>query len=270
VWPGAAILEVVTVTATVSPAAYWGSVSVGAVVCAGLCLRARRHPGSWCSVTARVIGTLLLADAVSYSLALAVDGTWSARTSLPLALCDVAVLVAAGACWLRTPLLVELTYFWGLAGTLQAVATPDLNTGFPHLVFFQYVVGHVGIVVAALFLVLGMRLTPRRGAVPRVFVLTAGYTAAVGLIDGLTGANYMFLRAPPGEWTILRLLGPWPWYVVSAAGVAFVLLVLLDLPFRAARQPTLREKRGSSARGRAPATGRRIAGPGARALRGGG
>ena len=221
-----------TIPATVSPTAYWGFVAAGAVVCAGLCLGARSHPGGWCLVTARVMGTLLLADAVSYSVALAVDGTWSARTSLPLALCDVAVLVAAGACWWRTPLLVELTYFWGLAGTLQAVVTPDLNTGFPHLVFFQYVVGHVGIVVAALFLVTGMRLTPRRGAVARVFVLTAAYTAVVGLVDGLTGANYMFLRAPPGEWTILRLLGPWPWYVVSTAGVALALLLLLDLPFR--------------------------------------
>ena len=235
---GGRSLDVVTLTATVSPDAYWGFVVAGAVVCAGLCLRARTHPGRWRPITARVIGALLLADAVSYSVALAVTGTWSARTSLPLPLCDVAVLVAAAACWWRAPWLVELTYFWGLAGTLQAVATPDLNVGFPHLVFFQYVVGHVGIVVAALFLVAGMRLAPRRGAVVRVFVLTAAYTAVVGLVDGLTGANYMLLRAPPGEWTILRLLGPWPWYVVSAAGVAFVLLVLLDLPFRARRRAT--------------------------------
>ena len=87
------------------------------------------------------------------------------------------------------PLLVELTYFWGLAGTLQAVITPDLNVGFPHLVFFQYVVGHVGIVVAALFLVVGMGIVPRRRAVPRVYVITLGYTAFVGLVDALTGAQ---------------------------------------------------------------------------------
>ena len=44
---------------------------------------------------------------------------------------------------------VELTYFWGLAGTLQAIVTPDLSAGFPQLEFFMFVVGHLGIVIAA-------------------------------------------------------------------------------------------------------------------------
>jgi uncharacterized membrane protein YwaF len=70
------------------------------------------------------------------------------------------VIVAAVACWWQVPLLVELIYFWGLAGTLQAVITPDLAVGFPHPMFFEYVVGHLGIVLAAVFLVVGLRLTP--------------------------------------------------------------------------------------------------------------
>jgi len=219
------------VPAIVTPTAYAVTV-VGAVLTGvGLCVGARRHPGRWRVWAARAIGVALVADAVSFIVALVVAGTFSPKTSLPLALCDMAALVAAAACWWRVPVLVELTYFWGLAGTLQAVITPDLNVGFPHLVFFQYTVGHLGIVLAAVFLVVGLGITPRRGAVLRVFAITVGYTAFVGLIDGLTGANYMFLRSPPGEWTLLRLLGPWPWYIASAAGVALVLLVLLDAPF---------------------------------------
>ncbi len=235
----------------VSPAAYWASVGVAAAACAALCLRARRHPGPWQAWTARVIGTALAADAVSYIVALVVHGTFSFSTSLPLALCNMAVLVAATACWTRIPTLVELTYFWGLAGSLQAVITPDLGTGFPHLVFFQYVVGHLGIVTAALFLVVGMRLEPRQGAVWRALLVTAGYTSFVGLVDALTDANYMFLRTPPANWTLLRVLGPWPWYVVSAAGVAAVLFTLLDAPFRRRRRAASQE------RGRAPGSGER-------------
>jgi hypothetical integral membrane protein (TIGR02206 family) len=217
--------------AAVSSPAYWSTVAVAAAGCIVLCVAARRRPGPWRIVTARAIAVVLGADAVSYSVGLGLQGTWSAKTSLPLALCNVGVLVAAVACWWRVSLLVELTYFWGLTGTLQAVITPDLNVGFPHLVFFQYLIGHVGIVVAALFLVVGMRIVPRTGSVGRVFAITAGYTSLVGLVDALTGANYMFLRAPPGEWTLLRVLGPWPWYVVSAAGVGLVLIMLLDSPF---------------------------------------
>jgi hypothetical integral membrane protein (TIGR02206 family) len=216
---------------TVSPLAYWSIVVVAGAGCIALCATARRRPGPWRVTTARVLGVLLGADVLSYSIGLAVGGSWSAKTSLPLALCDVGVVVAAAACWWRGALLVELTYFWGLAGTLQAVITPDLNVGFPHLVFFQYVVGHVGIVVAALFLVSGMHIVPRPRSVPRVFTITLAYTALVGIVDALTGANYMFLRSPPSEWTLLRLLGPWPWYLVSAAGVALVLLTVLDAPF---------------------------------------
>jgi uncharacterized membrane protein YwaF len=54
----------------------------------------------------------------------------------------------------------------------------------------------------------------------------------------------MYLRAPPQAWTLLRMLGPWPWYTVSAAGVAAVLLVVLDLPFRARRRGEEARRRG--------------------------
>ncbi len=225
--------------AIVTPTAYAVTVAGAVVTGIALCVLARRRPGPWRVWVARAIGVALVADAVSFIVALLVAGTFSPKTSLPLALCDMAALVAAAACWWRVPVLVELTYFWGLAGTLQAVITPDLDVGFPHLVFFQYMVGHLGIVLAAVFLVVGLRISPRPGAVPRVFAITLGYTALVGLIDGITGANYMFLRSPPGEWTLLRVLGPWPWYIASAAGVALVLLVALDAPFWHRRRPTV-------------------------------
>ena len=217
--------------AVVSPFAYGLSVAVATVGCTAACLEARRRPGTWTVTAAQAAGIALVLDAGSYTIGLLVAGTWSARTSLPLALCDVAVLVAAAACFWHQPLLVELTYFLGLAGTLQGVLTPDLSVGFPHLVFWQYLVGHLGIVFAAVFLVIGLGIAPRRHAVPRVLIITLAYTALVGMVDGLVGANYMFLRRPPGEWTLLRLLGPWPWYLFSATGVALVLFTLLDAPF---------------------------------------
>jgi hypothetical integral membrane protein (TIGR02206 family) len=218
-------------TAIVTPTAYGVTVAVGLGAGVLMVVAARRGVGGWRVWVAFLLGAVLLADAVSFVVALVVAGTFSPKTSLPLALCDMAALVAAAACFSRRTVLVEITYFWGLAGTLQAVITPDLNAGFPHLVFFQYMVGHIGIVLAAVYLVVGLRITPRPGAVLRVFAITLGYTAFVGFIDGLTGANYMFLRSPPGEWTLLRVLGPWPWYIGSAAGVALVLLLALDAPF---------------------------------------
>jgi hypothetical integral membrane protein (TIGR02206 family) len=215
----------------VTPVPYLAAVLIALATGIALCVGARRKPGRWTVVAARLIALALVSDAISFVVSELVAGTWSPKTDLPFALCDAAVLVAAAACWWRKPRLVELTYFWGLAGTLQAVITPDLNAGFPHLVFFQYLGGHLGIVLAALYLVIGLRIAPRPGSVATTFVITLAYTALVGLVDALSGANYMFLRRPPGNWTLLKLLGPWPWYIVSAAGVALALLAVLDLPF---------------------------------------
>lgn len=226
--------------AVATPGAYVVSVLLGSLACAALVVEGRRRPGPWRNTAAKVVGLVLLADAVSYAVAEVVAGNWSWSSSLPLALCNVAVLVTAAACWWRVALLVELTYFWGLAGTLQGVLTPDLGTGFPHLVFFQYVVGHVAVVTAALFLVVGMGIVPRPGAMWRVYAITIGYSAFVGIVDALTGADYMFLRTPPSNWTALRLLGPWPWYLVTGAAVALVLFWLLDLPFRVHRHHGVR------------------------------
>lgn len=219
-----------------SPAAYWTAVAIGAVICAGLCAAARRWPGRWTRYAARAISVVLLADAAAFLSAPLVDGSWSVQTSLPLALCDVALVVAAVACWSpQWDLPVELTYFWGLAGTLQAVVTPDLQYDFPRVEFFEFVVGHLGIVIAALFLVVGLRRRPRPGSVLRVFGITAAYTVFVGVFDWLTGANYMYLARLPGHVSLLSLLGPWPWYLVNGTGVAVVLLLILDAPFRADR-----------------------------------
>jgi hypothetical integral membrane protein (TIGR02206 family) len=221
--------------------AYWVAVAIGAVICGSLCLACRRWPGPWVVYAGRAISVVLAADAVTFLGRSLMDPHWSVQRSLPLALCDLALIVAAVTCWRpRWRLGVELTYFWGLAGTLQAVATPDLSARFPHIEFFMFVVGHVGIVVAALFLVVGLRLRPRRGSVARVFAITAGYTAFVGWFDWVTGANYMFLAAPPARPSLLSVLGPWPWYIVSAAGVAVVLLLILDAPFRR-QAPLVRE-----------------------------
>ena len=215
---------------------YWIAVAIGAAVCVGVCTVARRRPGRPARLLGNAISAVLVADAVTFVVRPAVEGGWTAGKSLPLDLCDVALVIAAISCsWPRWQLGAELTYFWGLAGTLQGVLTPDLTEPFPDLRFFEFVVGHIGIVIAALYLVVGRRVTPRPGAVPRVFVVTLAYTSVVGVIDWLLDANYMYLARIPGSASLLSVLGPWPWYIASAAGVAMLLFLALDAPFHGVR-----------------------------------
>lgn len=224
------------IIATIPTGPYWSGVAVLAIGCVVLCTWARLRPGRWCPRAAKVIGLVLLSVCIVDTVRQLVDGTWAPRTSLPLALCNVALLVAAAACWWRKRLLVEVTYFWALAGTLQGLLTPDLNVAFPHVEFFEYVIGHTLIIVTALFLVVGMRIQPRRGSVIRASIITYIYVAVVGLVDAIIGANYMFLRRAPHQWTLLRLMGPYPWYLVTGVVVVPLLFSLLYSPFWFARR----------------------------------
>jgi len=205
-----------------------GALATIAVATVALVVLARRKPGGWM----RWMAVALVVVEVSwwvYLLAGGVPGSQLAY-SLPLQLCDAAIFVTAAALWTRRQLLVEVTYFWGLAGTIQALLTPDLPQHFPSYPYFQYYIAHGGVVAAALVLVVGLRIFPEHLA--RVIGFTIGYTALVGLIDAVTGANYMYLRAKPPTPTLLDVLGPWPVYILAATAIALGLFALLDAPFR--------------------------------------
>ena len=227
----------------------WAPEHTGALVAIAiatviLVVAARRRPGAWL----KVLALILVVDELSWWVYLVAGGGEPGQRAqpLPLQLCDVAIFIAAAALWTRQPLLVETTYFWALAGTIQALLTPELPQHFPTYPYFQYYVAHGGVVAAALLLVIGLRLRPWPWAAVRVAAVTIGYTVFVGLVDAVTGADYMFLRSKPSSPTLLDALGPWPVYLLSAAVLGLALFALLNAPFWLMRA-------GGSSQGRAEA-----------------
>lgn len=212
-----------------------GALAVIALAVAAMTAAARRRPGRWI----RLLAAVLVIDELSWWIYLLDGGQPGAPVaqSLPLQLCDVAIFVAAIALWTRQRFLVEVTYFWALAGTIQALLTPDLPQHFPSYPYFQYYIAHGGVVGAALLLVAGLKIYPRPSAVLKVAALTLVYAALVGSIDALTQSNYMYLRSKPPGGSLLDLLGPWPFYIFGAAVVGAVLFAVLDAPFLTGRSP---------------------------------
>lgn len=209
-----------TVTATVAASAVWA---------------ARTHPGAWIVPFSRGLALLILAAYLGENIANLIRGNWSVEHSLPLHLTDAVTIVSALALWRPRPLVFELAYFWGLTASLQAVLTPDLDSAFPSLFFWTYFATHAGAVIAAVFLAWGVGLTPRPGAVGRVFAATVAFAAVAGVVDLLTGGNYMFLREKPETASLLDLMGPWPFYIGTTALLALAMFAVLDLPFRRRR-----------------------------------
>jgi hypothetical integral membrane protein (TIGR02206 family) len=222
------------------------ALAVTAALGAALPIVARAQPGARTRLFASLFGAVLLAWFVAYHVVVLIQGDYELDFDLPLHLTDAVTLVAALALMSRRPLLFELTWFWGLTASLQAILTPDLGADdrFPTFFYWHYFVTHGGVVVAAVFLAFGLGLTARPGAVLRVFLATAAWAGVAALGDALAGGNYMFLREKPEAATLLDYMGPWPWYIFTAALVALALFELLDLPFRhrraAARTTTSR------------------------------
>jgi hypothetical integral membrane protein (TIGR02206 family) len=165
---------------------------------------------------------------------LAVGGAPAHDNVVPLHLCDIAAFTAGFALLTRHPLLCALTYFWGLAATLQALVTPNLPFAWPHPVFVMFFVHHFAVVAAALYLPLALGWRPKfpawRAIVP-VYACSLVYLAVAMSANHLLGTNFAFAARPPDQPSLIDHLGPWPWYLLSLQVLALGFFFLLALPF---------------------------------------
>ncbi|MGJ8634867.1 MAG: YwaF family protein [Luteolibacter sp.] len=154
---------------------------------------------------------------------------------LPLHLCDLAAIVAGFALFTRKPILLTLTYFWGIAATTQALITPAIPHGPPSAPFIHFFIQHFAIVAAALYIPIVLKWRP---ASPWwkspliVFGISIAYQAVALLINAILKTNFAFASAPPPNPSLIDHLGPWPFYLLAMQGIAFILFLLLALPFR--------------------------------------
>lgn len=203
-----------------------------AVVLALLIAFARRPGGEKFARRAAVtMAVVQILNTVAYMAFRITSGLWDARYDLPMEFCNWALLAAVIALLVEQRFFAEVAYFWIMAGSLQGLLTPDLEVTFPHIYFFVFFINHAGLVIAALFLVFGLRLYPRRGSVLHSFLFLQVYIVAGILVDFAIDANYGYLRAKPRAGSLMDLLGGWPYYVAGLDLVAAALFGLLYLPF---------------------------------------
>lgn len=161
-------------------------------------------------------------------------GTITWGNGLPMHLCDWATFTVIIACFWRKQWAYELSYFWGLAGTLQAVITPDLHYAFPAPSFFIFFISHSGLVATILYLTFAFPLRPTWASIPRAYGWLLVYAASAGLVDWLLEVNYGYLRAKPAGASLLDEFGPWPWYIPVTTLLALGFFLAFYLPFAVA------------------------------------
>ncbi len=151
---------------------------------------------------------------------------------LPLHICGAGVYLTAVLLVRRNQRVYEVVYFWGLAGALQALLTPELAYGFSHPFTISYFISHGVIIFGLFYATFAFRLRPTWSSIPRVFVITLIFAfAVVAPLNLLFDTNYMYLRGKPVTGSVLDLFGPWPWYIAGTAVFTFASFVFYYLPF---------------------------------------
>ena len=152
--------------------------------------------------------------------------------ALPFQLCDWAMVTVIVALLTARRSWYEVSYFWGIGGTFQAILTPNLQFGFPDIRFFSFFIGHCGIVAGVIFLMIARRFRPTLGSVRRTLAWSELYLGATLAVDYFTGTNYGFLLHKPVVASILDYLSDTRWlYILELNGLALLFFALLYAPF---------------------------------------
>jgi hypothetical integral membrane protein (TIGR02206 family) len=178
------------------------------------------------------LAVLLILNEMAWHIWIWTTGNWTVQTMLPLHLCSLFVFISAIMLITKSYTLYEFAYFLGIGGATQALLTPSLGIyGFPHFRFFQIFIAHGSIVTAAIYMTAVEQYRPYWTSLLRAVVGANLYMLVVGLVNALIGSNYLFIAQKPDTPSLFDVLGPWPWYILSAEAVGLAVGLLLYLPF---------------------------------------
>lgn len=177
-----------------------------------------------------LIATLVLSE-LSLNVWYIWQGRYDVKDTLPLELCSVSLYLCIIMLIWKSRWIFQIVYFTGLGGAVMALLTPALDYAYPHFRFIEFFAAHIAIILSVLYMVW---IEQYRPTLKSVFI-TMGFLnillIIVGSINWLTGGNYMFLAGKPTTASLLDILGPYPWYLISLEIVALLLFMLLYIPF---------------------------------------
>jgi hypothetical integral membrane protein (TIGR02206 family) len=214
---------------------HFTAIAVGTLVAAVFLVTGRRGGNARNLSTALLAFINLSVYPLSQAAWLTLEAPKSVDNFVPLHLCDIAAITAGFALITKRPLLCALTYFWGLAATVQGLLTPAITVGFPHLPFIMFFVHHFAVVTAALYLPLVEGWRPKYPfwkSPLETYAWSLVYLTVAMTANHLLGSNFAFASRPPDNPSLIDHLGPWPWYLLAMQAIAVTFFLLLALPFR--------------------------------------
>lgn len=178
-----------------------------------------------------ILACLIFSSEVIEAIVMIIQGKYDFRIHLPLNLCDIAALMLPWIIYYHHRKWIGILYFWAMAGTLQALITPDMEEGFPSFDYFRYFFMHGGIVISVLYTVLVFKIRIHWKDLINAVLYAQVYLIVIHLANFAFNLNYSYtIQKPPGP-TVLDLFGPWPWYILWGELLMVLLFLLLLIPF---------------------------------------
>jgi len=179
-----------------------------------------------------MLALILLVNEIAWHYWNYINGLWTIQTMLPLNLCSVLVWVGALMLVTKNYHIYEFMYFMGIAGAIQALATPGIGIyGFPHFVFFQYFLSHGLIITSAIYMTVVEGFRPTWKSILRVAIWMNIYVLIIYFINSAIGSNYLMINYKPSTPSLLDLLPEWPIYILYMEVLGVISILLLYLPF---------------------------------------
>jgi len=189
-----------------------------AAVCLGIGLaRHRFSPRARRNTRWGLLALIYLCEG-SWQIWMLVTGQWTIQVMLPLWLCSVVSWSMPFLLVLRSQRYYEFVYFMGIIGASMALLTPDLlQYGFPHYRFIEFILLHGTVIIAIVYCTLVEGFRPSWRSLPRVILITNLYWLFCAGVNRLIGSNYLYTQGKLPSPSLLDILGPYPWYLLSMA-----------------------------------------------------
>ena len=180
------------------------------------------------------IGTAisLIIMETTYHLWMFINGSWHVSHAIPLELCSISLILTVILLLTRKKIIYEILLFTALLGASQALFTPLLNYDFPHFRFFHFFYTHIMIIWVPLYFTWSKGYRPTIWSVLKLFIFLNVLMPIILFINKLVNGNYMFLSHKPDSASLLDVLGPYPWYILSLEGLLISLSLFVWVIFR--------------------------------------
>lgn len=175
--------------------------------------------------------SLLLIE-TTYHIWMLINGSWNVSHAIPLELCSISLILTVFLLLTRKKVIYEILLFTALLGASQAIFTPLLKYDFPHFRFFHFFYTHLMIIWVPLYFTWARGYRPTIWSVVKLFIFLNVLMPIIMIINKLVGGNYMFLSHKPDSASLLDVLGPYPWYILSLEGLLISLSLIVWAIFR--------------------------------------